>query len=33
DLTAGVAPGTTEKALADLREAGVALTGSPATKS
>jgi nicotinamidase/pyrazinamidase len=33
DLTAGVAPGTTEKALEDLREAGVALTGSPATKS
>ena len=29
DLTAGVASGTTEKALADLRAAGVGLTGEP----
>jgi len=33
DLTAGVAPDTTEKALTALRDAGVALTGTPATKS
>ncbi|SHH01358.1 nicotinamidase/pyrazinamidase [Jatrophihabitans endophyticus] len=30
DLTAGVAPATVERALAELREAGVALVGSPA---
>ena len=29
DLTAGVAPETTTRALADLREHGVELTGSP----
>ncbi|MEZ7003240.1 nicotinamidase [Streptomyces sp. AD55] len=29
DLTAGVAPATTERALAELREAGVGLTGKP----
>ncbi|ROQ68668.1 nicotinamidase/pyrazinamidase [Streptomyces sp. 840.1] len=29
DLTAGVAPATTERALAELREAGVALAGKP----
>ncbi|MEV7613503.1 isochorismatase family protein [Streptomyces sp. NPDC089799] len=29
DLTAGVAPHTTERALAELREAGVELTGAP----
>ncbi|AXK36523.1 isochorismatase family protein [Streptomyces armeniacus] len=29
DLTAGVAPATTERALEGLREAGVALTGKP----
>jgi nicotinamidase/pyrazinamidase len=29
DLTAGVAPGSTERALAQLREAGVELTGEP----
>jgi nicotinamidase/pyrazinamidase len=33
DLTAGVAPASTEQALADLRAAGVTLTGHPATKS
>ncbi|MFJ7152684.1 nicotinamidase [Streptomyces sp. NPDC100445] len=31
DLTAGVAAGTTERALADLREAGIELTGAPVT--
>ncbi|MCX2971456.1 isochorismatase family protein [Streptomyces sp. TRM70308] len=30
DLTAGVAPETVERALEELREAGVALTGKPA---
>jgi nicotinamidase/pyrazinamidase len=29
DLTAAVAPATTERALAELREAGVELTGAP----
>ncbi|MFJ2741595.1 isochorismatase family protein [Streptomyces sp. NPDC087440] len=29
DLTAGVAEATTEKALAELRDAGIALTGKP----
>ena len=29
DLTAGVAPETTERALAELREAGVTLDGAP----
>ena len=29
DLTAGVAPATTERALAELREAGVTLVGDP----
>ncbi|MCL2729586.1 MAG: nicotinamidase, partial [Actinomycetia bacterium] len=29
DLTAGVAPASTEQALADLRAAGVALSGTP----
>jgi nicotinamidase/pyrazinamidase len=29
DLTAGVAPATTERALAELRDAGVELTGKP----
>ncbi|WP_424891701.1 isochorismatase family protein [Streptomyces sp. XH2] len=29
DLTAGVAPGTTERALGELREAGVELSGKP----
>jgi nicotinamidase/pyrazinamidase len=29
DLTAGVAAGTTDRALAELREAGVTLTGAP----
>ncbi|MGK4581017.1 isochorismatase family protein [Kitasatospora sp. HPMI-4] len=33
DLTAGVAPATTEAALAELRLAGVELTGSPAVQS
>jgi len=31
DLTAGVAPGTVEQALVQLRDAGVLLTGEPAT--
>jgi nicotinamidase/pyrazinamidase len=33
DLTAGVAPATTEQALALLREAGVRLTGKPAVQA
>ncbi len=33
DLTAGVAPGSTAKAVEDLRAAGVELTGAPAGAS
>jgi nicotinamidase/pyrazinamidase len=33
DLTAGVAPETTERALAQLRDAGVTLTGTPTVTS
>jgi nicotinamidase/pyrazinamidase len=33
DLTAGVAPATTEQALAELREAGVDLTGEPVVRA
>ena len=29
NLTAGVAPGSTERALEELRDAGVRLTGAP----
>lgn len=32
DLTAGVAQGTTERALAQLRDAGVSLTGTPVVR-
>ncbi|MCQ8770632.1 isochorismatase family protein [Streptomyces telluris] len=33
DLTAGVAPGTTEKALGELRDAGVELSGKPVVQT
>lgn len=33
DLTAGVAPATTERALTELREAGVELTGEPVVRA
>ncbi|MEV7414268.1 isochorismatase family protein [Streptomyces sp. NPDC089919] len=33
DLTAGVAPHTTERALAELREAGVTLSGTPVVRT
>ncbi|PRY00383.1 isochorismatase family protein [Allonocardiopsis opalescens] len=33
DLTAGVAPATVDRALTELREAGVALTGTPVVTS
>ncbi|MBM9508811.1 isochorismatase family protein [Actinacidiphila acididurans] len=33
DLTAGVAPATTEQALTELREAGVELTGEPVVRT